>query len=238
MSAYAAAVSAFSQLEGDLLQWRFSFRVRDEDVPALFYSPRTLDEPVPLVIIQHPAAGSKDDYEVAEAARLWAARGWICGGFDLPLHGDRVPCDPLAVLREPARLAAVRDRYRDEFSTVVDDLTRWLPVDTARLGFVGYALGAELGREALAADGRFRAAVLCLAGDDASPAGANPAPRLHDIAVRVIGKTEDTLVPRAATQRLYDGLAGTRDLIWLPGGHFDLGPGLAEAALDWLKSRL
>src|SRR5262249_16862367 len=66
---------------------RFSLDL-DEGVPGLLISPAEPTEPTPLVVVQHPGTGSKDDPFVAGAARFWARKyGWTCLGLDAPLHG-------------------------------------------------------------------------------------------------------------------------------------------------------
>jgi fermentation-respiration switch protein FrsA (DUF1100 family) len=56
--------------------------------------------------------------------------------------------------------------------------------------------------------------------------------------VRIVGKEQDELIPRSATEALYDALPGMKDIVWLPGGHFEIGPDVVKAAGDWLKERL
>lgn len=55
------------------------------------------------------------------------------------------------------------------------------------------------------------------------------------MAVRIVAKTSDELIPRAATEALYEALPGEKDIVWLPGGHFEIGPNVIEAAGDWMK---
>ena len=66
---------------GNLREVQFWFHEGQEHVPGLLYLPTEHPEPMPLVLIQHPGMGSKEDYFVAEVARAWAMRGWICAGL-------------------------------------------------------------------------------------------------------------------------------------------------------------
>ena len=102
-----------SQPEGQLIRVELRLTVGEQTVPALFFVPREEGDPMPLVLIQHPATGSKDDYFVADIARMWASRGWICGGFDAPFHGDRVPNDPMSIFRD-----------RDSYPQLIDQIRR------------------------------------------------------------------------------------------------------------------
>ena len=69
-------------------------------------------------------------------------------------------------------------------------------------------------------------------GDDSVVGG------LERVAVRIVGKLQDELIPRSATEALYAALPGTKDIVWLPGGHFEIGPDVVKAAGDWLRDRL
>lgn len=235
-------MSAFSLPEGDLVRWQISTTARGGEVPGIYFVPRHMEGPTPLVLIQHPAASSKDDYLVAEVARLWAGRGWVCGGFDAPFHGERVPHDPLAVLREPERFAGIAEQFCAEVTAVIDDLADRFAIDPGRIAFVGYSLGAMLGIHAVATESRIGAAVFCLVGESRllgpTRDPANPVRGLREIPVRVVAKTDDERVSRADTEALFATIGGEKDLVWLPGGHFEIGPDVADAALDWLKAHL
>jgi predicted esterase len=235
-------LAAREELIDDLRQVQFSFELAGERVPGLLYLPAQPERPLPLVLIQHPATSSKDDYFVADPARMWARRGWVCGGIDAPLHGDRLEHDPLAILRDRERFPQLVAQFSAELSATVDQLAERYPIDLARLGFVGYSLGSMLGLPAVAIDGRFRAAVFCLVGEGglAGPATGpgSHAGRLGATAVRVVGKLHDELISRDSTEALYNAIPGPKDITWLPGGHFEIGPDVVRAAGDWLKERL
>ncbi|MEX0784621.1 MAG: hypothetical protein WD557_18455, partial [Dehalococcoidia bacterium] len=95
---------------------------------------------------------------------------------------------------------------------------------------------------AVARDGRFRVASFCLVGEGGlvGPATGEQSvvPGLERVAVRIVGKASDELVPRAATEALYAAIPGKKDIVWLPGGHFEIGPDVIKAAVDWVKERI
>jgi len=230
------------RLYGELLEVRFSFDLNGERVPGLMFLPRESEGKLPLVLIQHPATASKDDYFVEEPAKAWARRGWASAGLDAPMHGDRADHDPLAILRDMSRFPAVAAQFAAEVSAAIDLVAATYPIDLSRLGFVGYSLGSMLGLPAVAIDGRFKAAVFCLVGEGAAT-GAAPGPasyvsKLGDVAIRLVGKTNDELIPRESTDALYEALPGDKDIVWLPGGHFEIGPDVIKAAGEWLKEHL
>jgi predicted esterase len=225
-----------------LLEVRFSLDV-DDRVPGLLVRPADPAGPTPLVVIQHPGTDSKDGPFVGGPARYWAREyGWTCIGLDAPLHGERDVVDPMRLFANRTRLAPdVLEQFAGEVSAAIDAVAAEHPVDLGRLGYVGYSLGAMLGLTAVARDGRFRAASFCLVGEGlmGRATGADSVvPLLDKVAVRLVGKERDEIVPRAATEALYEALPGEKDLVWLPGGHFSIGPDVIDAAADWLVGRL
>ncbi len=226
----------------DLREVQFSFDLDGESVPGLLYFPNEPQAALPLVLIQHPGMGSKEDYFVTEPARAWARRGWACGGIDAPLHGDRANHDPMAIFRDHSRYPALVAQFATELSATVDHLAAEYPMDLTRLGFVGFSLGSMLGVRAVARDGRFKAAAFCLVGEGGL-VGQVQGPEsavagMENVAVRIVGKTDDELIPRSATEALYDAIPGPKDMVWLPGGHFEIGPDVIRAAGDWLRDHL
>lgn len=230
------------QLLGDVREVRCVVLHGGQDVPGLFYLPRETDAALPLVLIQHPATSSKDDYFVRDIAMTWAKRGWICGGIDAPLHGDRAVHDPMLIFRDPEVMRRVSVQFADELTAVIDALASYLAVDQARMAYVGYSMGSSLGIRAVAQDGRFTVAAFCLVGEGGivgdAAAEDSWVRQLGDVAVRIVGKTHDELIPRASTEALYQALPGVKDLVWLPGGHFQIGPDVVDAAAAWLVERL
>jgi dienelactone hydrolase len=237
-----ASWHATEQLMGDVREVRFAFDLGGETVPGLLYLPAEWAEPMPLVVIQHPGMGSKDDYFMAEVGRQWTRRGWAVGGLDAPLHGERASHDPMALFREPERFPQIRAQFAAEMSAAIDLLAANYPIDLRRLGFVGYSMGSMLGIPAVARDGRFKAAAFCLVGEGGlvgKVAGPEAdVAKLGNVAIRVVGKLQDQLIPRAATEALYEALPGPKEIAWFPGGHFEIGPDVISAAGDWMKAKL
>jgi dienelactone hydrolase len=227
---------------GALREVRFSFNHQGETVPGLLIYPTNVEGLLPLVLIQHPGMGSKDDYFVRDVAMGWARKGWACAGLDAPRHGDRKDYDPMGLLRDREAFPAAAERFAAEASLAIDHIAAAYPIDLARLGFVGYSLGSMLGLRIVALDGRFKAAAFCLvgAGGLAGPAEGpgSLVPRLARVAVRIVGKTNDEFFSRESTEALYAALAGEKDLTWLPGGHFEIGPDVIDAAASWMAARL
>jgi len=234
-----AEFEATEQEYGDLRD----VRLRHRETPGRLWLPDGEEEALPLVLIQHPGMSSKDDAIVAGPARSWATtHRWACLGLDAPGHGERAVGDPFAALRDPALAAAMATQFAGEVREAIDALAERYPVDTGRLGYYGYSLGAMLGVAAVAGDGRFGAAVFAAAGTGplSGPAegeGSHLA-GLADVAVRVIAKERDEVVSPDATMELYAGLPGEKDLVTLPGNHFAIGDDVVGAAEAWLAAKL
>ncbi len=230
------------QLLGDIREVNFWFRCGGELVPGVAYLPTGASEPMPLVQIQHPGMGSKEDYWVSEVGQRWAKRGWVCVGLDAPLHGERQTHDPMALFRDPGRYEAVRAQFAAEVARMLELLPGVLPIDTGRMGYVGYSLGSMIGIAAVARSGRFRAAAFCLVGEGGLTGGVegpdSDAAKLGSVAVRIVGKTADELIPRERTEALFAALPGEKDLRWLPGGHFEIGPDVVRLAEEWMAAKL
>lgn len=226
---------------GEPIVVRFEILAASEPAPGLLVLPAG-EGPHPLVVIQHPGMGSKDDYFVRDVAMRWAARGWACMGLDAPLHGERRTHDPMGLLRDRDQFGTLAAQFAEELTAAVTQVGNRYPVDLTRLGYVGYSLGSMLGLAAVAADGRYRAAAFCLIGEGglvgtaADP--ASPVGRLGGVAVRVVAKTQDEFFSREATEALYAALPGEKDLVWRPGGHFEIGPDVIASAEEWLRAKL
>ncbi|HNM78303.1 MAG TPA: hypothetical protein PKI89_08065 [Tepidiformaceae bacterium] len=237
----AGALQIHENQMGELREVQFWFHQGAEHVPGLLYLPVSHEEPMPFVLIQHPGMGSKEDYFVADIARAWARRGWVCGGLDAPLHGERASADPMSLFRNPDRYPEIRAQFAAEVSTMLDLLPAKFPIDMARLGFVGYSMGSMLGIPAVARDGRFKAAAFCLVGEGGlagSASGEDSDIARINAAVRVVGKLEDQLIPREKTESLYAALTGEKDLRWCPGTHFEIGSDVIKLAEEWMVSHL
>lgn len=238
----ANALQTHENQMGELREVQFWFHQGSEHVPGLLYLPANHAEKMPFVLIQHPGMGSKEDYFVADIARGWAKRGWICAGLDAPLHGERASADPMSLFRYPERYPEIRAQFAAEVTTMLDLLAEAFPIDMNRLGFVGYSMGSMLGVPAVARDGRFKAAAFCLVGEGGL-VGAAEGPdsdiaKLGSLAVRVVGKLQDELISREKTESFYAAIPGEKEIRWLPGGHFEIGPDVVRAAEEWMVAKL
>ena len=219
---------------------RITIDMGEEQVPLLVYLPEKAAG-APLVFIQHPATSSKDDAFVQGTAAQWARdEGWTCAGIDAPNHGERLG-DPMSLFSDSDAFPAIRAQFAAEIAAAIDVIAETEDVDTGRVGYASYSMGSMLGIHAVAADPRFKAAAFFAvgAGQLAGPVAGNESavPGLTDVATLIVGKSSDELVPRAATEELYEAIGGTKELKYLPGGHFEMGPDIVLTAVEWLRER-
>lgn len=236
------ALSVRENIIDDIREVQFGFTLNGEYVPGLMYLPNEPEGLIPFVLIQHPGMGSKEDYFVADVAKMWARRGWACAGLDAPMHGDRTPHDPMRLFRDREQYPRIRTQFAAEVSAMIDALAESYPIDLTRLGFTGFSLGSMIGLPAVALDGRFKAAAFCLVGEGglvgAAAGEESVVPRLSTVATRIVAKSHDELISREATEALYAAIPGRKDIAWLPGGHYEIGPDVIKSAGDWLKAEL
>ena len=222
---------------------RFEYSSRGDRVPGLLLLPPKGDGPFPLVLLQHGAGGSKHS-EYLDAARLpWVQRGVAVASIDFPLHGERVSAK-LSEQLLGVTANSVRSAHSDtialwsEFSRqAVADLGRALDalaelptLDSKRVAYAGFSLGAILGALFCPIDPRPRAAALALGGAGIGPPDFDPAACIGGFAPRpllLVNATRDERIPRAAAEALHASARDPKEIAWFDCGHYDLpGAGL------------
>jgi len=141
-------------------------------VPGVLWSAADDDQPRPVVMLGHGAAGSKrEDYIVALARRLVRHQGLSAVSIDGPVHGDRradrgeVPGLPFAdfAQRWSADPGLIDDMVTDWRLTL--DAVQALPeVTPGPCGYWGLSMGTIFGLPVVAAESRVVVAVLGLMG--------------------------------------------------------------------------
>ena len=225
---------------------RFEYSSRGDRVPGLLLLPANGDGPFPLVLLQHGAGGSKHS-EYLDAARLpWVQRGVAVASIDFPLHGERASAK-LSEQLLGATATSVRSADSDtialwsEFSRqAVADLGRALDalaelpeLDTQRVAYAGFSLGAILGALFCPTDPRPRAAALALGGAGIGPPDFDPADSIGAFAPRpllFVNAAHDERIPRAAAEALHASARDPKEIAWFECGHHDL-PGAGLKAM-------
>lgn len=137
--------------------------------------------------------------------------------------------DPTALWRGFARQAVADLRATLDF---VLDLPR---IDGERCSYAAFSLGSILGSLFLAVDERPRCAALALGGGGFGPPDLDPVSYIAAFAPRpllMVNASQDTVVPPATGNALFDAAGEPREIEWFETGHDHL-PGVALKRM-WL----
>lgn len=225
--------------------------VAGDSVPAILLLPLE-PRPAPAALLLH-GYSSRKEHMSESAGRALLASGVGSLGVDLPLHGERGGQRGGAGLspdefRNPLALAKRWRAALEECRVALQLLAELPEVDPARIGLVGYSMGAYLGVMVAAREPAVRALVLAAGGD--IPANVPYAPLVRTLvdpirAVRayagrpllvVHGRHDRTVRPDQA-ERLYDAAGEPKEMLWYDGGHW-LTEGVVRKATKWVAHRL
>lgn len=135
----------------------------------------------------------------------------------------------------------------------LDYLASRKDVDSKRIGLLGYSLGSVMGSILVGVDSRISSAALCVGGDPVLPiVGEEPAGLQDEIReaacslfighaagrpILMLNGTQDTVISKPATERLYEAAAQPKEIRWFESGHTLPKQALVEA-VDWSESHL
>ena len=225
----------------------FELSSRGDRVPGrLLLPPESVGPgPHPLVLLQHGAGGSKEAPYIEATGGRWPERGVAVASIDFPLHGERADAKVSAQLargwaggddNHPRLLELMQDVQQQsviDLGRTLDALSTLPEIDETRIGYAGFSMGAMLGSVFCAVDPRPRAVALALGGGGFSSSEADPARWIGRIAPRpvlLVNATRDTIVPRAASEALFEAAGEPKEILWFDGTHTEL-PGAALKAM-------
>lgn len=222
---------------------RFEISSRGDRVPGTLWLPEE-KEPAPLVLLVHATGSTKDAPFLKTCGAAWVAQGAAVACFDLPLHGERESAKLsqafLTAFEDPELLDPERERLCAEFAhqalldgqRTLDALEALPEIDAGRVALIGFALGAAVGAHWSAEDSRIGATALALTG---SGIGAlDPSDAVRRIGSRpllFVNAKGDERVPRRAAEVLHAAAGVDSEVVWVEGGHAELG----EVGLDALQ---
>lgn len=216
-----------------------------ERVPAILMLPgRT---PAPAALLVHGFTSHKERMAESVGTAL-LRRGVASLSVDLPLHGERGGTIDRSAIRNPFELVSRWRLAVAECRSAIQVLLHHPSVDAARIGLVGYSLGAFLGVTVAAAEPAVRAILLAAGGDlpDDLPFGpivrsvADPPRMIRRLAGRpllMVNGRLDRTVTRAQAERLFSAAAEPKEIRWYGGGHWPP-PVQIDAACDWMAETL
>ena len=229
----------------DLRVLQIEFSSRGDRVPGRLLLPTESMQPLPLVLLQHGANGSKEVPYLAAVAAPWVRNGTAVLTIDFPLHGQRASSKLSGLLRAAFGLEGHPSQtgraLRVEFvrQAVIDlqrtlDAADQLPeIDAKRVVYAGLSLGSIVGATFLGVDGRPRAAALALGGGGFLGPLVDPCGHISRFAPRpllFVNATSDETIPRSATEALFEAAAEPKQIQWFEAGHENL-PGVALKAM-------
>jgi hypothetical protein len=231
---------------------RFEFSSRGDRVPGRLLLPPAGDGPFPVVLLQHGAGGSKDAAYLNAAAGPWARGGAAVACIDFPLHGERASAkltqDLLRGLAGAAPLSSGETLRRRLVTQAVTDLQRAVDalsgipsIDSERVAYAGFSMGAILGAIFCGLDPRPRAAALALGGGGIGPADVDPAAYIGRFSPRPIlfvNAERDEVIPRSATEALYAAAGDPKEIRWFDTTHSGLRGVALKAMWAFLRPQL
>jgi fermentation-respiration switch protein FrsA (DUF1100 family) len=220
----------------DLRRQLFEFSSRGDRVPGRLLLPPGGSGPFPLVLLQHGAGGSKESPYLDAAAGPWVRAGAAVASIDFPLHGERanakLPIELLRGIASAAPVAAGQDLRFGLIRQAIVDLRRGLDalavhplLDSQRVVYAGFSMGAILGAIFCGVDERPRAAALALGGGGLGPPEIDPARFIGRFAPRpllFVNAERDEVIPRRASEALFDAAGQPKEIVWFDTNHAGL----------------
>ena len=179
---------------------RFELTSRGDRVSGRLLTPDAGGGAHPLILLQ-PGAGRHKESPELDLAAPWVGAGCAVASIDLPLHGERANAKFSERLlhtlgdlwRAPDTEIGSRDRALllefarqgvYDLSRTLDALVSLPAIDSSRIGYVGFGVGATLGVPFCGVDPRPRAIAIAGAGGGAGPPEIDPCAMIATIAPR------------------------------------------------------
>ena len=239
---------AAPEAHGDLRYLDFEFSSRGDRVPGRLLLPPREEGPFPLVLLQHGLWGSREAAYLDATAGPWVRAGAAVASIDFPLHGKRAGAKlsgssgwlagGAGAGSDPGLRSATVECFRQavmDLQRALDALGEMPTIDSSRVAYAGFSLGAVVGASFCSVDPRPRAAALALAGGGLLPPEVDPTRHLARFAPRpllFVNANGDETIPRRAALALFDAAREPKQMLWFDGSHTEL-PGEALKAM-WL----
>lgn len=226
-------------------RWHLAYdSAHDQRVTAIFTLPKRFSPPFPAVILLAGSGGHKDSDYVRFAAELMSTLGYATLSIDAQYHGERARPNRSDDVHN---IASVTER--DAWIQTVIDLRRAVDylqsrpdIDGKRIGYLGFSEGGILGGVFIGVEPRVSCACLAIPGggfvawakalgyyNEANARAIEVAAAIID-PVNFIGRfsprpllmlsaRKDELIPRFATEALFNAARNPKQIIWYDSGH-------------------
>jgi dienelactone hydrolase len=219
--------------------------VHDQRVTALLTLPSDVSPPFPTVLILHGVFGHKTSYNQLKRSASLVAAGFATLRIDGQYSGERQ-----VNFAGGVGLGQFYYRNRDAMVQTAIDLMRGVDylasrsdIDMRRIGFAGFSMGGAVGALFCAHDPRVKAVALGITGGDfralnllsGNTAGKDRmlrayravdpvfcVSRISPRPLLMLNALHDQIVPRAATEALFEAAREPKKIIWYDCGHADL----------------
>jgi len=221
------------------------FRWGGEELPALLLMPSGRTR-APAALLLHGL--NLDKEKMSDMAGQALLRQGIASlTLDLPLHGERSRGTGTATDTNPFDMMRRWRGAQEECLVALRYMARHPALDGARLGLVGYSLGAFLGLRVAAESPAVKALVIAGGGDlpDYTPfisvarAFSDPLKQVRQLGGRPLfmlhGKYDKAVPPKQA-ERLFQAAREPKKLVWWDCGHV-LPPDAIDSAASWLAEQ-
>jgi dienelactone hydrolase len=240
-------------------------------VPGWLLRPDGAEGELPLVLFGHGGGAGKDGpWNAARASEYAIGVPAAVLVIDAPAHGERAPQtgSPLDDFREQRRSLrdpAVFDQIVGDWRVAIDAASKLTPIDTSRLGYVGFSQGGLYGVSVVAALGGVKGAVFGICGlpraggvaalvrqmgmdeeqariieDEDDPGlrsqiALEAAAKLHDTEVLAMQMTRDEVFPLQEALALFAAYPGRKRMALWEGGHIEIPSEAIELSIGFLR---
>ncbi|MBI4832595.1 MAG: dienelactone hydrolase family protein [Candidatus Lindowbacteria bacterium] len=234
----------------------------DQRVPSLLTLPLHSSPPHPVVLILHGVFGHKTSVNQIKRSAFLAKAGYATLRIDGQYSGERALPSRTGIGLQAQYCYRNRDAMIQtavDLMRAVDYLATRNDIDVRRIGFAGFSMGGAVGALFCAHEARVKAAVLGITGGDftklsirASDKSAeerfrrayrivDPARHISRISPRpllMLNASRDEVVPKAATEALFEAAGEPKRIVWYDCGHADLPDELLEEMKRFYDSEL
>lgn len=236
--------------------------VHDQRVPALLALPAHVNPPYPVVLILHGVFGHKTSVNQLKRSAFLVNAGYATMRIDGQYSGERATPSGGGIGLQ----AQYCYRNRDAMIQTAIDLMRGLDylamrkdIEMRRIGFAGFSMGGAIGALFCAHEPRVKAVALGVTGGDFTKlnirAGdrsaeerlrnayslVDPVRHVSGISPRpllMLNASHDQVVPRAATEALFEAAREPKRIVWYDCGHADLPDELLEEMKRFFDNEL
>lgn len=225
-------------------RWHLAYdSVHDQRVTAIFTLPKKFAPPYPAVVLLAGSGGHKDTDYVRIASDMMSTLGYATISLDAQYHGERSRPGRSGDIH-----LINSDTMRDAWIQTVVDLRRAVDylqsrpdIDAKKIGYLGFSQGGMIGGTFIGVEPRIAAACLAIPGGgflewgpkaglwkettpaiEANAALTDPVHFIGRFSPRpllMLSARRDELIPKFATDALFNAAKEPKELVWFDSGH-------------------